>query len=100
GSKGRIIEARSHLARISEPAIGLVDAEQQSTESVARSFWIGEPAHHHFLALQALHLLPCGSPSRLVAQVASLRHHAFEPEAAPLIEERRGWHGEMLAVFD
>src|SRR6185369_17904501 len=82
-----LVETGADLARVAELA-AVVDAQQQSTESGARTLRLGKAADHHFLAARALHLDPVARPLAIVVErIGALADGAFEAQGAGLLEE-------------
>ena len=74
----------------SEPALGVVHAEEQRAEADARAFGIGVAADDELLALEALRLEPVFVRARLVGRVAALGHDPFHAHACRPGRRTRG----------
>jgi hypothetical protein len=64
-------ESGADLAHVRETASVVVDAEEQSAETSARSLRLREAAHHELLFLDALDLEPTSSAAGLVGAVSA-----------------------------
>ena len=81
-------------------AVAPVDAENQRTDGVARGGRWDETRHHELLAGGAFRLDPAFSAAPSIGRIAQLRHHAFEAEAAGVLEHELAALVEMPAEPD
>src|SRR5262245_19400286 len=83
-------EARAHPARVHEPPIVVVVADEERADTLSRAFGLGEAADHELLAEHTLHLLPARvALGPLVARLAPLRDDPLEPHGTSLAMDRR-----------
>src|SRR5687768_16369410 len=72
-----LVEAGADVARVDEPSLAVVDAEQQPAEGVAAAARVGIAGDHELLATSALELDPCGGTARDIGCVGALADEAF-----------------------
>jgi len=95
-SRRLLRESGAHLAGADDAPGVVVTPDDQCADAGPRALRIGEAADHELGALQTLRLEPPAVPSRVVRQIAALRHDALEPETAHLGEERRPVADDVL----
>jgi len=95
-SRRLLRESGAHLAGADDAPGVVVTPDDQRADAGPRALRIGEAADHELGALQTLRLEPPAVPSRVVRQIAALRHDALEPETAHLGEERRPVADDVL----
>ena len=93
----RAVEAGSDLSAIAQRALRIVRAEQQRTESDARSAGLREPRDHELLALRAPHLEPGARAAGPVRRVDALRDDALDAARAGRVVELGPAADDVLA---
>src|SRR5258708_9644103 len=79
----RVRETGSDFARVHELSSGVVVADQERSDSRARTLGLREAADHELLPQDALHFLPARiAPRKAVDSLAPLRHDPLEPHGA------------------
>src|SRR5580692_5741901 len=81
-----VAEPGADLARIGQLAVGVVVAEQERAQPLARALRIGVAADHELLRVLALELQPVTRPRALVRRGGALGDEAFPAVAAGLLE--------------
>jgi len=82
-----MVEPGAGAARVDQPAIRIVIAEQQGPQPGPRAFGVGPPDHHEFFAVQALDLQPESAIAGSVGRFDPLRDDPFYFQGAGMVVE-------------
>lgn len=98
-AQSRLAEARPHLAGIAQlAAVGVVQAQQQSTKAAAATLGIGIADHHELLPVLAFELDPVLAARGAVRAADALADQPFHLHLAGAVQQRGGRFVEVVGI--
>ena len=95
-----VAEAGADLARVDEPSLPVVDADQQGPQPDPCPLGVGEPADDDLLLEVALDLEPAPGAAGGVGQIAALGDDPLHPHATRVGEDCLALADDVVAVAE